>query len=59
MRKVLIPGFGHVMVLLEEGRIVQRGTLEDLRRRPASPFVTRFVRAQRTLDLRPTGESDP
>ena len=51
--------FGHVLVLLEEGRVVQRGTLDDLRRLPASPFVTRFVRAQRTLDLPPTGESGP
>jgi len=42
--------FGHTLVLLQEGRIVQRGTLEDLLLRPAEPFVTRFVRAQRRFD---------
>ena len=25
--------FGHVLVLLQDGRIVQRGSLDDLRRR--------------------------
>ena len=39
--------FGHTLVLLQEGRVVQQGTVEDLVRRPADPFVTRFVRAQR------------
>jgi osmoprotectant transport system ATP-binding protein len=42
--------FGHVLVLLQEGRVVQRGSLDDLVHRPASPFVTRFVRAQRRFD---------
>jgi osmoprotectant transport system ATP-binding protein len=37
------------LVLLAEGRVVQDGALGDLVERPASPFVTRFVRAQRTL----------
>ena len=41
--------FGEVLVLLQEGRVVQSGTLEDLVSRPASPFVACFVRAQRTL----------
>ena len=36
------------VVLLREGRIVQRGTARDLVERPAEPFVTEFVRAQRT-----------
>jgi len=49
--------FGHVLVLLQDGRVVQRGTLEDLVRRPASPFVTRFVRAQRRFDLPAGGEA--
>ncbi len=44
--------FGHVLVLLQDGRIVQRGALDELVTRPASPFVTRFVRAQRRLDVR-------
>jgi osmoprotectant transport system ATP-binding protein len=39
---------GQRLVLLEAGRVVQEGTLDDLRRHPADPFVTRFLRAQRT-----------
>ena len=35
------------IVLLREGRIVQTGTLDDLREHPAEPFVTRFLSAQR------------
>jgi osmoprotectant transport system ATP-binding protein len=45
--------FGHVLVLMQEGRVVQRGSLDDLAHRPASEFVTRFVRAQRTLNITP------
>lgn len=41
---------GHTLVLLQEGRIVQQGTVADLVQRPAAPFVTRFVRAQRRFD---------
>jgi len=37
------------VVLLREGRIVQRGTAQDLAERPAEPFVTEFVRAQRVF----------
>ena len=37
------------VVLLREGRIVQRGTARDLAERPAEPFVTEFVRAQRVF----------
>ena len=39
------------IVLLNEGRIVQQGTLADLRERPASDFVTDFINAQRSLTL--------
>ena len=38
---------GSEIALMRQGRIVQRGTLEDLVRRPADPFVTEFIRAQR------------
>jgi osmoprotectant transport system ATP-binding protein len=38
---------GDRIVLLRTGRIVQTGTLRDLVERPADPFVTRFVNAQR------------
>jgi osmoprotectant transport system ATP-binding protein len=37
------------IVLLSEGRIVQQGTLDDLRERPATPFVSEFLNAQRSL----------
>jgi osmoprotectant transport system ATP-binding protein len=42
--------FGHRLVLLQDGVIVQQGSFEDLLSRPATPFVTRFVRAQRRFD---------
>jgi osmoprotectant transport system ATP-binding protein len=41
--------FGDTLILLRDGRVVQRGTPEDLVRRPADPFVERFVTAQRGL----------
>lgn len=37
------------LVLLSEGKIVQQGSLEDLRDRPAAPFVSQFLSAQRSL----------
>ena len=40
--------FGDAIVLMRDGLVVQRGTLEDLMERPADPFVTRFVKAQRS-----------
>ena len=39
--------FGDAIVLMRDGRIVQRGMLDDLLSRPAEPFVTEFVHAQR------------
>jgi osmoprotectant transport system ATP-binding protein len=44
--------FGHSIVLLNDGRIVQRGSIDDLVQRPTDPFVTRFVKAQRKLEVR-------
>jgi len=41
--------FADVIVLMNEGRIVQKGTLKDLTDRPVSSFVNEFLRAQRTL----------
>ena len=35
------------MVLMKRGAIVQVGTLDDLRSRPAEDFVTEFLSAQR------------
>ncbi len=40
--------FGGEIVLLDAGVIVQRGPMRDLLERPATPFVERFVRAQRS-----------
>lgn len=39
--------FADRVVLLRDGRVVQEGGPADLWRRPADPFVTRFVQAQR------------
>jgi osmoprotectant transport system ATP-binding protein len=45
--------FGHTITLMTEGRIVQRGSFADLATRPASPFVTAFLGAQKpTEDMR-------
>ena len=35
------------IVLMRDGRIVQEGALDDFRERPADPFVTEFMNAQR------------
>src|SRR3954471_1050178 len=40
---------GDEIVLMSEGRVVQTGTLHELRDAPAAPFVTDFINAQRTL----------
>jgi osmoprotectant transport system ATP-binding protein len=42
---------GDTIVLMNEGRIVQQGSLSDLRERPASNFVSEFITAQRGLTL--------
>jgi osmoprotectant transport system ATP-binding protein len=38
---------GDLIVLMNQGSIVQEGTIEDLMRRPAAPFVSQFIKAQR------------
>jgi osmoprotectant transport system ATP-binding protein len=40
--------FADTIVLLRDGRIVQQGIIDDLVNRPADPFVTRFINAQRS-----------
>ncbi len=40
---------GDRIVVMNAGRIVQIGSIEDLRDRPADAFVTEFVSAQRSL----------
>ncbi|MFQ5744982.1 MAG: ATP-binding cassette domain-containing protein [Acidobacteriota bacterium] len=39
---------GDSIVLLRDGAVVQRGTLEELVRSPAGEFVSRFINAQRS-----------
>src|SRR6266404_4726811 len=41
--------FGDGIVLMNRGRIVQQGSINDLRERPVDPFVSEFINAQRTL----------
>jgi osmoprotectant transport system ATP-binding protein len=41
--------FGHQIILLRDGRIVQCGPLRALIDNPAEPFVTQFVSAQRQV----------
>jgi len=41
--------FGNKIVLMNQGRIVQKGSVTDLRQNPADPFVSEFINAQRGL----------
>jgi osmoprotectant transport system ATP-binding protein len=41
--------FGDEIVLMNEGCIVQKGSVTDLRERPSDPFVSEFINAQRGL----------
>ncbi len=43
--------FGDEIVLMNEGRIVQQGSIVDLREKPVNTFVSEFINAQRTLAL--------
>jgi osmoprotectant transport system ATP-binding protein len=40
---------GDEIVLMNEGRIVQQGSIADLREKPANDFVSEFINAQRAL----------
>lgn len=42
---------GDRIVLMNSGRVVQEGSLADLRDRPANGFVTDFINAQRSVAL--------
>jgi len=43
--------FGDESVLMNDGRVVQKGSVVDLRERPADPFVSEFINAQRGIVL--------
>ncbi len=40
---------GDVIALMKEGEIIQKGTVQELLKRPADPFVTDFIKSQRPL----------
>ena len=42
---------GDEIVLMSEGRVVQRGTLRELQEQPATAFVSDFISAQRSVAL--------
>ena len=50
--------FGHRLVILRHGRILQQGSIEELINAPADPYITRFIRAQRS-PLDALGAADP
>jgi osmoprotectant transport system ATP-binding protein len=37
------------IVLMRKGEVVQKGSLDDLKNRPADPFVTEFINAQSSV----------
>ncbi|HEX7815619.1 ATP-binding cassette domain-containing protein [Dyella sp.] len=41
--------FAERLILMNEGRVIQDGQLNDLRQHPASDFVRQFIAAQRSL----------
>ena len=41
--------FGDEIVLMNEGRVLQKGTVADLRDNPANAFVSEFINAQRGI----------
>jgi osmoprotectant transport system ATP-binding protein len=43
--------FGDEIVLMNNGRVVQKGSVTDLREKPAEPFVSEFINAQRGVTL--------
>jgi osmoprotectant transport system ATP-binding protein len=50
---------GDQIALMNEGGVIQHGTLKELLERPAHPFVEEFIRAQRPLGLSLGGSPGP
>jgi osmoprotectant transport system ATP-binding protein len=44
--------FGADIVMMREGRVVQRGAFDDFLSAPAEPYVAQFVRAQRVAGIK-------
>ena len=40
--------FADEIVLMKEGRIIQKGSINEMIKFPSAPFVTRFINAQRS-----------
>ena len=40
--------FAGELILMRDGKIIQRGTLDDLLKRPVDPYVAEFISAQRS-----------
>jgi osmoprotectant transport system ATP-binding protein len=38
--------FGDFIAIMREGRILQQGTVDELTRAPADPYIARFIQAQ-------------
>ena len=49
--------FADEILLMRDGRIVQRGGLDDFERHPAEPFVAKFVQAHKQIGAIETGAS--
>jgi osmoprotectant transport system ATP-binding protein len=47
--------FGDTIVMMQDGKVVQQGTLRDLLERPAAPYIRDFMRAQRVGPTEHTG----
>jgi osmoprotectant transport system ATP-binding protein len=44
--------FGDNILLMKEGSLIQKGTIADFINKPADPFVTKFLKSQRsTIDI--------
>lgn len=47
--------FADEIVLIQDGSIIQTGTIDDFIHSPADPFVTRFIKAQRS-EIKTSGD---
>jgi osmoprotectant transport system ATP-binding protein len=45
--------FAADIVMMRDGRVIQRGTFEEFTSAPAEPYVAQFVRAQRVVGVAP------
>jgi osmoprotectant transport system ATP-binding protein len=43
--------FSENIILMRDGTVVQQGSISEMMGKPADPFVTRFIKAQRELNI--------